>query len=339
MVNARIRPSGFTLVELLVVITIIGILIALLLPAVQSAREAARRMQCQNHLKQIALACLTHEQAHGHLPTGGWGWRWMGDPNSGYGRNQPGGWCYNILPFMEQETLRNLGVGKSGTALQADLVIVHSTPVAVFNCPSRRRAIAYPYTDNFGSGYEGFTNLAGYSDYDKVAARGDYAANGGSSGSQAPEGPESLVIGQTTDDWLRTQQINGIMGQVSMVMMAEIRDGSSNTYLVGERNINPDAYFTGLDPADDNNHYVGVDLDTVRWTCENATSTTCTKFRPYQDTPGVVTYYAFGSAHPAGFGMALCDGSVRLISYSIDPITHRDLGNRKDGNPLDASKF
>ena len=100
-------------------IAIIGILVGLLLPAVQAARESARRIQCANYkLRQLAISFHNHEGAHKHLPSGGWGWPWLGYPEYGYGEDQPGGWMYNILPFMEEGILHDRGwngrPGRSG---------------------------------------------------------------------------------------------------------------------------------------------------------------------------------------------------------------------------------
>jgi len=103
-----LRCLGFTLVELLVVIAIIGVLVALLLPAVQAAREAARRSQCQNQLRQMAVGAMNHESAVGFFPSGGWGFFWVGDADRGFGENQPGGWIYSTLPFIEQQQLYDL---------------------------------------------------------------------------------------------------------------------------------------------------------------------------------------------------------------------------------------
>jgi len=99
-----------------------------------------RRVQCTNNLKQLALACLTHEQANGALPTDGWGYCWAGDPNRGFDKQQPGGWLYNILPYMEQPALHDMGADGNQTALAQRI----GTPLATLYCPSRRCTAAYP---------------------------------------------------------------------------------------------------------------------------------------------------------------------------------------------------
>ena len=324
----KLRPleprAGFTLVELLVVITIIGILIALLLPAVQAAREAARRVQCQNHLKQLGLAALTHEQAHGYLPAGGWRYWWLGDPDRGFDRRQPGTWIYNILPFIEQVPLRQLGAGKSIEDKKADLAVLAGTPLELLNCPSRRRAVAYPIKGNWAPDN---------ADYSPVGARTDYAANGGytfqSTWWQAPRGPDPTVVDAPDFQWPDVSFCDGVVCIASVQAMAQIRDGASNTYLIGEKYLNPDHYSNGADPADNETIYGGYDWDYARWTFD----------RPKQDRTGVTDTYVFGSAHPGGWNVALCDGSVRVISYSIDLETHGYLGNRKDHQPIDQSKM
>jgi len=103
--------DAFTIVELLVVIAIVSVLTALLLAAVQASREAARRVHCASHVKQLGLAVQQHVSAHGRYPSNGWGYRWVGVPDRGTGIEQPGGWIYNVLGYLEQGPLRKLGCG------------------------------------------------------------------------------------------------------------------------------------------------------------------------------------------------------------------------------------
>jgi prepilin-type N-terminal cleavage/methylation domain-containing protein/prepilin-type processing-associated H-X9-DG protein len=348
--------NGFTLVELLVVITIIGILIALLLPAVQAAREAARRAQCTNNLKQIALACLNHEQLNKFLPTEGWGWEWAGEADRGCNKKQPGGWHYNILPYMEQQALHDLGAGlvyNTAAAYAAKAQRI-TTPLTAFYCPTRRRVKAYPFWVATAPQYNGTVVFCNISPQPPTIGRSDYAGSGGDCNwGDSTTAPATLAAGDalTNAQWLSSYagtQGNGIFYVRSTTKIADITDGTANTYLAGEKYISPDGYETGTDPYDDQGWDSGYDWDTMRWSYSGAepppgTNATFTGgntfFAPMQDCPGSSFGNNFGSAHAVSFNMAFCDGSVHAINYSIDAETHRRLGNRGDGLPVDAKKY
>ena len=324
--------SAFTLVELLVVITIIGILVSLLLPAVQSAREAGRRVQCANNLKQLGLAALAHEQMNGHYPTGGWGWMWTGDATRGAGIEQPGGWAYNILPYLEQQSLYDLpGDNTVGSSAQekADAGKMLSTPLAMFICPTRRQAKLYPF-DKPSS--ETPHNAAWDSTLGGVA-KTDYAANGGgvnsgTGGCDSP-GPSSVSSGWTG----ACQNMTGVIFQRSTIRTAHVKDGATSTYLIGEKFLGTEMYTNGKHWADNGSLFTGHDKDIIR----HATSV----YPPLQDHDGGGSqgyrWQNFGSSHAGSWQAVLCDGSVHSLSYFIDPLVHHRLGNRNDGEVVDAT--
>ena len=261
--HPRKLRAAFTLVELLVVITIIGILIALLLPAVQAAREAARQVQCKNNLKQIALGFLGHEEVHKIYPTGGWGHQMLGDPDRGFDKRQPGGWEFNILPYVEQQALYDLGAGLTGAAQRAANKVRITTPLGLFNCPTRRNPLLFPHK------YAGGPPYLCDSVTDTGVARGDYAANSGSDIQTGHFAPiyVSYATGDTTYAWPAfNKSRTGISFQRSEIPVSDVSDGTSNTYMVGEKYVQPDDYFTGLCGADDQSLFSGWNNDNHRCT-------------------------------------------------------------------------
>ncbi len=338
MVGAVSNRRAFTLVELLVVIAIIGILIALLLPAVQAAREAARRIQCTNNLKQLGLAMHSHEAALGTFPSGGWGYRWTGDPDFS-GKLQPGGWTFSVLPYMEQGDIHQLG--KDGQPLSVSLLqregsqTRDQTPIPAFNCPSRRSNKVYPRP-----GKRSYAN--GSTSLDKSAAL-DYAAN---AGGEMPfynvnyrRGGTYLQseLNQAEGDGPAQFAQNGIVFCYSQVGISDITDGTNCTYMIGEKYIQSDYYATGQDGADDQGMYEACGIDTLRWGYIDETDGT--EYVPMQDTPGLRYWWIFGSAHTGGTNFVLCDGSVRSISYEIDGYVNRRLAIRNDGETIDKDSL
>lgn len=337
------REFGFTLIELLVVVTIIGILISLLLPAVQSAREAARGVQCTNNLKQLALGVVAHESANHIFTTGGWGMNWVGDPDRGYGNRQPGGWAFSVLPYIDMQPLHDLGSGDDTPATRAAGISQRiATPISILICPSRRTVVGYPMTDPMRYGcpvWYKFGRLPPPT-LPSLFARTDYAGNGGTSisGIEMPSGPPDYATADKAGyDWSIHPHIadTGVMYTHSEIHMADVTDGASNTYLFGEKSCDPDHYYDGMSDWDDQFWDTGADWDTIRWT-GHSTNNSDTAYLPKQDVPGQAAGLAFGSAHANSFNMAMCDGSVHCINYSIDLETHWRLGNRQDGKAIDA---
>ena len=351
------RPA-FTLVELLVVIAIIGVLVALLLPAVQAAREAARRAQCQNNLKQIGLGSLMHMDTQGFLPSGGWGGTYTADSNRGYGKDQPGSWQYNILEYIEQGALRKLGFGSAvRTAPFRDASNkLHTTPVTTFQCPSRRPAGVFPA--NWPSVLEQTWLTA--TAQNQGVVKSDYAANAGDSlhfAGLSWDGsmfiPPSYATAETTSSWTSTDDPSskwyqtGVSYYRSEITTQRIEDGTSNTYLVGEKWVPADGYAgtagdrtsPGFSWGENQSLYAGYEWDNHRVAWNPDSPQTQEEFQPAQDQAGITARQPeniFGSAHPATFNMVYCDGSVHSITYEIDPVTHRYLANRLDGQSVSA---
>jgi prepilin-type N-terminal cleavage/methylation domain-containing protein/prepilin-type processing-associated H-X9-DG protein len=350
--------TAFTLVELLVVITIIAILIALLLPAVQAAREAARQLQCKNNLKQLSLGCLNHESATGRYPAGGWGYSWMGDADRGNDWRQPGGWIFNVLPYIDQQALHDMGAGLPAAQKYAAHLQRTATPLGMLYCPSRRKVVAYPWNITTGNAAAKVPLANG--GMPTVAARSDYATNSGDnyvhcgypggaawaslvSGATSGSGPSSVTEvenppGQMTANARTTfngvaRNATGVVFAGSMIRPADVKDGTSKTYLLGEKFLSPDYYDNGTDQGDNESAMMGDNADIGRF------SSLLLKWFPRCDTPGITGYYGFGSPHANGFQMAFCDGSVDMVSYSITPEINSYFCQRADGQTIDAKAF
>jgi prepilin-type N-terminal cleavage/methylation domain-containing protein len=334
------RSRGFTIVELLVVIAIIGLLAALLFPGIQAAREAARKTQCKNNLKQMSLAFLHHEEEQGHLPTSGWGLRWVGDPDGGYGSGQPGGWAFNILTYMEYGNLREQGPRLSELALasdpfnplpvQPDFKKLISFVVPEFNCPSKRPAQLYPMHPDHGNLAINISTCSSSSDC--LVPRGDYQVNSGNIKAGDMEGPTLSFVPPLYPPMPPKVGQNGISYQRSMVRIRDITDGTSNTAMVGEKFRNPDTYFTGEDHADNQCIYSGHDSDTNGYTGSFNEGKTFF-YLPLQDRPIEKRHHHFGSAHLEGLHMANCDGSVHYIDFEVDRWVWYRYGGRDDDGP------
>jgi prepilin-type N-terminal cleavage/methylation domain-containing protein/prepilin-type processing-associated H-X9-DG protein len=319
------RRQGISLVEVLIVIAIIAVLIQLSLPAVQMARESARRTQCQNHLRQIGLAIQQHEVTHKHYPAGGWGYLYVGDPDRGYGREQPGGWIFNVLPYLGEQDLHDMSAGLQGDAKIAANSEMMTHAVKFFGCPSRRKVgVPLPF-DPEEREYGNYRPV-------KKAGKSDFAGNAGElflKDFEDNEGPPSYDEYDNDVYWLDTSTATGIFFQRSMTRIAEVTDGLGHTYFVGEKYVDPLRYTKDNTTAgDDQCMYVGADSDIIRWAAHEDGR----DLVPIQDKKNFEDDETFGAAHPAGCNFLMGDGSVQVMGFDIDATVHRRQANKSDGD-------
>jgi prepilin-type N-terminal cleavage/methylation domain-containing protein len=310
MIRRDRARAGFTVTELLVTIAIIGILMALLLPAAQMVREAGRRNTCANNLRQIGNAFHQHEVTHQFFATAGLNWTTpcMRGPNRDPlpGHQQTWGWAFQILPYLERDKEAKLDHDQT----VAGLII------PTYFCPSRRKPEA---RDGIECGLP-------------TCPRGglDYAGNGGMGG-----------IGVTTNLYFPahpgawTNQNGTVIpsginapgdAKPNRLGKGDIPDGPSYTLLVGERNFNR-LRMADATQQDENNGYVaGYSWDTIRWAYDI----------PAKDRDDMSdSDTRFGSSHPSITQFVYCDGSIKAINYSIDLITFQQLSHREDGRSPD----
>ena len=292
------KRKAFTLVELLVVIAIIGILVALLLPAIQSAREASRRTTCSNHLRQLALAFHTHHSAHRFFPSaGGPDWQW----HMTYIRGRPavaplqhGGWGFQILPYIESQGVWEGGGGK--TDMDKSIVAI-STPDPLFFCPSRRtpEVVAagdwYAFPSNSGRTF-------GH-------AKNDYAA----SSHDAANKPFDRGVGVVTQMIPRKEK--------------DVKDGLTHTLLLAEKRMNI-AHLGKMQAHDNEGYTCGWNHDIMRYTEREP-------LPDFRGTFGDLGGDRFGGPHDGVFAAVMADTSIQFLSYDISLTTFSRLGHRADG--------
>jgi prepilin-type N-terminal cleavage/methylation domain-containing protein/prepilin-type processing-associated H-X9-DG protein len=328
------RRRAFTLVELLVVIAIIGILMALLLPAVQFARESARRTQCSNNLAQIAKAIHLHENSLKVLPTGGdtpWPdlWRYQTSYGALFGPDkQGGGWPFQILPHFENSGVQNQR-GASNAEMQA---LIESSPMEMYFCPSRRRnakqqtrvlidyAAATPandmaFTDNSQNQYQ--TMFRGNAFV--IASAANQIYNG--------------VIVRTNWDWQANGGAGATVGSSTPISLSHIKDGTSNTLMIAEKRLIPVQYLTGA-WHDDRGWTDGWDPDIMRLSSAPFGSDTRAQSDQDSGLVGDIGYH-FGSAHPNGMNVAFADGSVKYMPFTMNRENFNRMGHRADSQTVD----
>ena len=350
-VNRKSPQRGFTLVELLVVIAIIGVLVALLLPAVQAAREAARRAQCTNNMKQIGLASLNFESAKGNFPSAGGNVEQFfnnDEPQYGY---ENGGWMYQILPYMELQNLYDLREGSGGVSGFVDTGLIE-VPVASYNCPSRSNRLIVNGTDLYRLGdYAGV--LASWNTPNWTQFEWRQTANI-KQGSSPDITEETTVWTGILAKGGHVNVGNNRVWKFQKVSFQAIEDGSSNTILAAEKAVQAEFWtIDGTSPFpfwELYGYYTGADWPHMRQFGANIPGAANSNpeilvygdnetRQSYVGSNGQAQEFGFGSAHPGIIVSVFGDGSTRPISQDAELLILDQLGKRSDGSIVSADNL
>lgn len=315
------NKNAFTLVELLVVIAIIGVLVALLLPAVQAAREAARRADCQNRLRQAALACHNHLDARRHLPSAS-----LAGKIGAYYLDVPAiSWIAQVLPYMEDEKVRDL-VDENNRWQDPENDKAESTPLPQFHCPSTGTLLGC-FEDQ---------PLGGTLLIEGSKLRAHYIGIMGAKGTCTP----ATTFPESTYSMIRCDSSypataggvasNGLIFMHSKVRARDITDGTSKTMLLGELSWleagGTRTWIVGLSHNESSHMYNSKNIAYPMRTYSSA-------------SPNVTNDTSLGSNHPGGAFVAMGDGSVHFVSEEISIKVLCTLASRSSGEPSNQPLF
>ena len=315
--NAR---DGLTLIEFVVVISIIAVLLAMLLPALMSVRESSRNLSCANRLKQISMATQSHVSAHRHFPAVGWGSNWIGLRDRGFGLSQPGGWLFNILPFIEASSMHELAISEqeARSLVGLDRIERYSTIIHLaFVCPGKPDPNNSYKTEGpawHGQAFGGHPS--------------SYAINAGSNtiGGELV-GPVDLDFKDFAALWpSKTSPPNGIASPGRLIFPRDVVDGLSNTLLAGEKYVQRER-----------RNYVGDTLSP--WFGFSLSSVRYVAIKPFRDNDPHGDPQSFGSSHLSHFNVTMADGSVHALQFEIAESVLLNLGMRNDGNVISREDF
>ncbi|MFY9253300.1 MAG: DUF1559 domain-containing protein [Fuerstiella sp.] len=318
MKKPRLRKA-FTLIELLVVIAIIAILIALLLPAVQQAREAARRTQCKNNLKQLGLALHNYEDTYGLFPAGGY---WNNRAQPGNVAHQQGGLLTHLLPFIEQANLfnqipfENAPNRNVNDAVDANgKLLRQSFSVPAFLCPS----------DTAGSNYNNRSTVQNYAGSKGASNAGEPAGGNPNGSPPCPNKYLSFRRGGTSGSG-----VSGVFHRNGRsTKIRDVTDGLSNTIFMGE--VRPECsnhIRQGWLQANNGQGMFGTLAPMNLDTCNSSASSGCNWINNWTEE------FGFKSRHTGGAQFLFGDGSVHFLSENIDHGTYNNLGAKSDGNTV-----